>query len=137
MTRRVISRTRCSNCGLCCEETEMELSIRDINDLEKAGYHRKKFSVTGEDGITRLRNVEGWCFFYNQTEKRCQVYEVRPISCYTYPVVYSDNGEVVIDELCPMGHTISYQELKVKGRILIKLINTLDKERTSKIENYY
>lgn len=126
---------RCSNCGLCCEETEMELSSRDINTLEKAGYPREKFTVTGEDGITRLRNVEGRCYFYNHTEKRCQVYEVRPIGCYTYPVVYSANEEVVIDELCPMGETVSDQELKSKGKILIKLLNTLDNERLSKNNN--
>ncbi len=126
---------RCSNCGLCCEETEMELSSRDINTLEKAGYPREKFTVTGEDGITRLRNVEGQCYFYNHTEKRCQVYEVRPIGCYTYPVVYSANEEVVIDELCPMGETVSDQELKSKGKILIKLLNTLDNERLSKNNN--
>jgi Fe-S-cluster containining protein len=47
---------RCSHCGLCCEETEMELSIKDINRLEKAGYRREKFtqldSETLMDGVT-------------------------------------------------------------------------------------
>ena len=50
---------RCSNCGICCEETEMELSSDDIRRLEKAGYRREQFSVL-DDGI-RLRNVGGWC----------------------------------------------------------------------------
>jgi len=126
---------RCSNCGLCCEKTEMELSIRDIDAVEKAGYSREKFTITGEDGITRLRNVDGWCFFYNQTEKQCRVYDVRPIGCFTYPVVYSAEGEVVIDELCPMRHTLSDQELKEKGKILINLLNTIDNERSTKTEN--
>jgi len=106
----------------------MELSIRDIDMLEKAGYSREKFTITGEDGITRLRNVDGWCFLYNQTEKQCRVYDVKPIGCYTYPVVYSAEGEVVIDELYPRGHTVSDQELKEKGKILIKLLNTIDNE---------
>jgi Fe-S-cluster containining protein len=65
----------------------MELSIEDINTLEKAGYSREKFTVIGEDGITRLRNVVGWCYFYNHAEKRCQVYEVRQIGCYIYPIM--------------------------------------------------
>jgi len=114
----------------------MELSIRDINTLKKAGYPREKFTIIGEDGINRLRNVDGRCFFYNHAEKRCQVYDVRPIGCYTYPVVYSADEDVIIDELCPMGHTISDQELKVKGRILINLLNTIDKERSSSSEKH-
>lgn len=127
---------RCSHCGLCCEETEMELSIKDIYRLEKEGYRRETFTVTGEDSTTRLRNVDGWCYFYNLAEKRCQVYDIRPIGCYTYPVVYSADESVVIDELCPMGETVSDQELKAKGKILIKLLNTLDDERSSKTEKY-
>jgi len=129
MVGKLISHMRCTNCGLCCEETEMELSIRDIDTLEKAGYHREKFSVTGEDGINRLRNINGRCYFYNHAEERCQVYEVRPIGCYTYPVVYSDNEEIIIDELCPMGNTVSDQELKVKGRCLLELVKTIENER--------
>ena len=31
---------RCSNCGKCCEKTEMELSNKDIKRLEEAGYRR-------------------------------------------------------------------------------------------------
>jgi hypothetical protein len=50
--------------------------------------------------------------------------------------VYSADESVVIDELCPMGETVSDQELKAKGKILIKLLNTLDDERSSKTEKY-
>ena len=110
----------------------MELSIRDVDALEKTGYRREKFSITGEDGITRLRNVDGRCFFYDHAEKRCRVYEVRPIGCSTYPVVYSADGEVVIDELCPMGGTVSDQELMEKGRILLELIKTIEDEGAGK-----
>jgi len=110
----------------------MELSSRDVNTLEKAGYPREKFTVTSEDGITRLRNIDGRCYFYNHAEKRCQVYDIRPIGCYTYPVVYSADEEVIIDELCPMGETVSDQEMIAKGKILIKLLKTIADERLEK-----
>jgi Fe-S-cluster containining protein len=113
----------------------MELSSRDINTLEKAGYSREKFTVKGEKGINRLRNIDGHCFFYNRVKKKCQVYELRPIGCYTYPVVYSADEGIIIDELCPMGDTVSAQEFKTKGWILINLLNTIDNERSSNAEN--
>ncbi|MDH5793376.1 MAG: YkgJ family cysteine cluster protein, partial [Candidatus Bathyarchaeota archaeon] len=36
---------RCSNCGKCCEKTEMELSSEDIERLEETGYRREEFAV--------------------------------------------------------------------------------------------
>jgi Fe-S-cluster containining protein len=106
----------------------MELSSDDIKRLERAGYHREEFAVT-DDGVIRLRNVNGWCYFYSYTEKKCRIYEKRPLGCYLYPVVYSVNEGVVIDELCPMSQTISEQELRTKGKILCKLLKKMDTAR--------
>ena len=120
---------RCSHCGKCCEETEMELSARDIERLEKRGYRREEFSVKETDGEARLRNVDGFRYFYDTSRKRCRVYVDRPQGCYLYPVVYSINEGVVVDDLCPMGETIPEKELQKKGKILMKLLKTMDKER--------
>jgi Fe-S-cluster containining protein len=106
----------------------MELSNGDIKRLEEAGYRPKEFAVT-HDGVPHLRNVEGWCYFYNTAEKRCRVYGKRPLGCYLYPVVHVEDSGVVVDELCPMGQTISEQELKVKAKILNKLLKKIDNER--------
>jgi hypothetical protein len=35
----------------------------------------------------------------------------------------------IIDELCPMGKTISEQELRTKGKILDNLLKKMDNER--------
>ena len=119
----------CSHCGKCCEETEMELSARDVERLERRSYRREEFSVTGTDEVVRLRNVNGFCYFYDASRKRCRVYVDRPLGCYLYPVVYSVNEGVVVDDLCPMGETIPEKELRKKGKILTKLLKTVDKER--------
>ncbi len=118
---------RCSNCGICCEETMMELSSEDIRRLEKNGYCLEDFAVTDDLG-TRLRNVDRYCYFYNRTNKKCHVYENRPLGCYLYPVMYLENNSVTVDKLCPRGQTISAQELRTKGKILYKLLKTIDNE---------
>jgi len=109
----------------------MELSSEDIERLEEAGYRREEFAVVN-DGVTRLRNVDGWCYFYSLAEKRCRVYRKRPLGCYLYPVVYLANEGAVVDELCPMGQTLSEQELRTKGKILDKLLRKMDDERKCK-----
>jgi Fe-S-cluster containining protein len=119
---------RCSNCGICCEETMMELSSEDIERLEKMGYRLEEFSVT-DNGVASLRNVDGYCVFYNRADKKCQIYEKRPMGCRLYPVVYLENEGAIVDELCPMGHTISEQELRTKGKILEKLLKKIDTKR--------
>ena len=126
---------RCSNCGRCCEETQMELSSKDIERLEEAGYHREEFAVT-DGNVIRLRNVNGWCFFYSLTDGKCQVYGKRPLGCYLYPVVYFVHEGVMVDELCPRGHTISEQELRSKGKILVNLLKMIDNERARATINY-
>jgi Fe-S-cluster containining protein len=109
----------------------MELSNSDIERLEKAGFRREEFTVA-DDGVIRLRNVDGWCYFYSLPEKRCRVYKKRPLGCYLYPVVYLTKDCITVDTLCPMGQTISKQELRTKGKLLIKLLKKIDTERKCK-----
>jgi len=92
------------------------------------GYRLEEFAVI-DDGAARLRNVDGCCYFYSTAEKRCRVYEKKPLGCYLYPVVYLVNKGAIVDELCPMGQTISEQELRTKAKILDKLLKKMDNER--------
>jgi Fe-S-cluster containining protein len=109
----------------------MALSSKDIERLEETGYRREEFAVI-DDGVTRLRNVNGWCYFYSTADKKCRVYGKRSLGCYLYPVVYLVNEGAMVDELCPMGQTISEQELRTKGKILDKLLKKMNNERKCK-----
>ena len=103
----------------------MELSSDDVKRLEEAGYRRDEFAVLG-DHVVRLRNVGGWCYFYSLADKNCRVYKIRPLGCRLYPVVYLADEGAMVDELCPMGYTVSERELRTKGKILVKLLKEMD-----------
>jgi len=107
----------------------MLLSKEDIERLERVGFSREDFTVTCGDGLTRLRNVGEWCYFYDPAEE-CQVYEDRPLGCFLYPVVYSTDEGVTVDELCPVRHTVSKHELKMKRKILLKHLKKIMSEVT-------
>jgi Fe-S-cluster containining protein len=119
----------CSNCGVCCKKTMMELSTEDIRKLESMGFRLENFTIMNDD-VTQLRNVNGYCYFYSISDTKCKIYENRPVGCTTYPVVYLLNEGPIVDEICPMGHTISKQELITKGKILGKLLKKIDNDRS-------
>ena len=106
----------------------MELSGEDIARLVGTGYCRNEFSVA--DGNTvRLRNIEGRCFFYDVRSGKCRVYVKRPLGCRLYPIVYLLGEGAVVDDFCPMGHTISEKELRTKARTLCTFIRKMDDEK--------
>jgi Fe-S-cluster containining protein len=125
---------RCSNCGKCCENTEMELSRKDVEKLEGAGHNRKEFTDLN-DGINRLKNVDGHCYFYDAVGKKCRVYKKRPLGCHLYPIIYVTDKQAIVDTLCPMAHTVAKNELRTKEQILNRLIKKIDHERKQRIIN--
>lgn len=110
----------------------MELSIKDLRRLEQAGYSVDEFAGRGKDGIWRLRNVEGCCFFLEPKTRGCRVYLLRPLGCYIYPVNLGPNDELVIDALCPAGSSLETEERKKKGAMLRRHLREIDSQTKHK-----
>ena len=45
----------CTNCGVCCTETEMLLSKGDIKRLEKRGFSQREFARFDRQGYVQLK----------------------------------------------------------------------------------
>ena len=121
----------CSHCGICCEKTEMMLSDADVERLERVGFSRQKFVRYDRHGFVRLKNCRGFCLFYDVEKCRCKIYEHRPFGCRIYPVIYSEQEGIVVDDLCPMKNTVSKIELERKGKKVIELLQRIDNEAIS------
>ncbi len=106
----------------------MELCKADIARLVRRGHPDGSFYTIGEDGIPRLRNEQGFCVLFDREKKRCSEYAARPLGCTIYPVNLTEDGEAVVDELCPEGNSISKQELAEKASRLRRLLRTIDSE---------
>lgn len=119
---------RCSNCGICCTETEMLLSKKDIKRLEKLGYSKTHFAKSDKQGYVQLKNRDGYCVFYDIMNRRCGVYADRPSGCRVYPVILDEEKGIILDNICESGETISEQEKILKGRRVIKLLEEIDSE---------
>jgi uncharacterized protein len=118
----------CSHCGVCCTETEMLLSKKDIKRLEERGYRKKQFVRYDKHGYAYLRNREGYCVFYDQTTRRCSEYDSRPSGCRVYPVIVDEGQGIILDSICEARSTITEQEKTVKGRRVVRLLEIIDAE---------
>jgi len=106
----------------------MELCKADIARLVRRGYRQEEFCEIGPDGIPRLVNVDGYCYFFDREIGRCREYASRPLGCALYPVNLTEDGEAVMDEICPEWRSITKEELAEKGVRLRKLLATIDTE---------
>ena len=124
---------RCSHCGLCCEKTEMLLSKADIERLEEIGYERQDFVRYDREGLAKLRNCRDYCVFYDVEKRRCKVHRHRPLGCRIYPIIYSEEIGIIVDDICPMKATVTEVELEKKGKEVMKLLKRIDAEAESRL----
>jgi len=106
----------------------MLLSQEDITRLRAAGYVQERFQRQDRHGYAKLRNRKGYCFFYDAKRRRCKEYRLRPEGCRLYPVIISVEDGIIVDELCPMGVTVSKEEKEAKGRKIARLLARIDGE---------
>jgi Fe-S-cluster containining protein len=119
---------RCSNCGICCTETEMLLSKKDIERLENIGYSKTHFAKHDKQGYVQLKNRDGYCIFYDVQNRQCRVYANRPSGCRVYPVILDEEKGIILDSICESRETITEQEKILKGRRVMKLLAEIDSE---------
>jgi Fe-S-cluster containining protein len=118
----------CSNCGICCRETEMLLSQNDVARLLRRGYKANYFVDYDNLGYARLKNRRGFCVFYDVKKHRCKVYSSRPSGCRVYPVILDEQKVIILDKICQSRNTITEKEKQQKGEKVIKLIKEIDSE---------
>ncbi len=100
----------------------MPLTDEDVRRIESLGYRREEFSIV-VNGIRRLRNVNGKCYFLR--DNKCTIYEHRPEGCRLYPAVFNGK-EVVVDKFCPKWREVELSE--DDKRALLRLINKIYKK---------
>ncbi len=118
----------CTHCGVCCTETEMLLSKKDIKRLIDRNYNEKLFVHYDKHGYAILKNYNGYCVFYDLENRRCKEYENRPSGCRVYPVILDEQTGIILDDICESRNSISEDEKIMKGKFVIKLLKKIDAE---------
>jgi len=119
---------RCSNCGVCCTETEMLLSKKDIKRLEKKGFSQNQFVQYDNQGYAQLKNRDGYCVFYDLKNQQCGIYVDRPAGCRVYPVILDEEIGIILDDICESRNSITPSEKRRMGKRVIGLLEVIDAE---------
>ena len=103
MTTKPPIEVRCpfKSCYKCCLDTQMLLTLEDIQRIESKGYKKENFCFSNEktEGFWQLKNIDGKCYFLSNG--KCSIYEYRPMGCRTYPLVFDlTDNDVIIDNDC-------------------------------------
>ena len=112
-------------CARCCYGTEMPLTEDDVRRLERLGYRRAEFAVRGPDGVLRLRNVGGRCYFLDPRTGACRVYEHRPLGCRLYPLVCVPGLGVTVDPECPLHHLVGREAVSALAPHVRRLVRAV------------
>ena len=116
-----------NNCAKCCIQTEMQLSLKDVERILDKGFKLKDFASKMKGGW-QLKNREGRCVFMKHNT--CEIYSIRPEGCRLYPIVYNDDlKRPLIDSLCPHGERFGIDSTKVAR--LEGLIKRIDEENVN------
>ena len=118
----------CSNCGVCCTETEMLLAKKDIARLRKLNFPESYFVHYDRQGYATLKNRDGYCVFYDLKNRNCSVYIARPSGCRVYPVILDESTGIILDDICQSRKSISASEKDLKGKRVVKLLEVIDAE---------
>lgn len=122
----------CSNCGICCTETEMLLCKKDVKRLEERGFCQNQFVNFDKNGYALLKNRGGYCIFYDLKNRKCSVYEDRPSGCRVYPVILDEETGIILDDICQSRNTITLEEKRIKGKKVIRLLEIIDAEASER-----
>ncbi|MFW9979621.1 MAG: YkgJ family cysteine cluster protein [Candidatus Thorarchaeota archaeon] len=119
----------CEKVRLCCVDTEMTLTKKDTERIERLGHTRDAFLIRSDDGFCELRNIEGHCYFYSPDTRLCNIYENRPDGCRYYPVIYDmKKRKCIVDKDCPSRETMTRGEIRKVCHKVKRLVETLMQE---------
>ncbi len=121
--------------GGCCTDTRFSIHISELEPFKKAfeqnpsiskGHKLEKFDG---DEVYLYDSKNNPCIFLNM-EKRCSIYEKRPLTCRLYPILWKERSKY-IDFACPISHTVPLREImqwleKKENKAQLKKMEALD-----------
>ena len=100
----------------------IDLVLKPLPPPPKEGEENTQKDPFGAVPIEELLDVK--CPLYNKDDKKCLIYDNRPLSCRTYPLEFDGKNFIVVDADCPgVGESGMTKEELVKMRETAKTMH--------------
>lgn len=117
--QRLLSLSYCRHCGKCCLPNPIdpdhpgvmvyEQDLRLIAKNSKYSYKslKKKAPINKDPSLPQRRYLPLPCMFYDEKKLECQIYNIRPLICRTFPIAdLPEQVGISIDVRCDYGKDI-------------------------------
>ncbi|MFX1418241.1 MAG: YkgJ family cysteine cluster protein [Promethearchaeota archaeon] len=176
-------RFKCTRCGNCCTDKNTIVNLTyldilrikvglklDLNEiLDMLGFYvfdkdltneeKKRMSITpittekGLAFIGVLKRSLGSCYFYDFKNKKCLIYELRPLFCQTFPfsfkyienetnakldIFYTEKGKQYCPGISNNAPIINYDDWNKLGKEVLEELeknHIINKEWNESVEN--
>jgi len=79
----------CSNCGTCCREQPPDISFKEQQRIQNAGYKNFMQEPSAPNNRNLRRNKDGSCIFFSK-QNACKINYIKPSICILEPFVIAD-----------------------------------------------
>jgi Fe-S-cluster containining protein len=79
----------CRNCGTCCREQPPDISFKEQQRIQNAGYENFMQEPSDPNNRNLRRNKDGSCFFFSK-KNTCKINSIKPSICILEPFIIAD-----------------------------------------------
>jgi Fe-S-cluster containining protein len=103
----------CAGCGWCCSQTVgIIVSPEDAERISRQLKRKKEELFTVKDGVWMIKNAHP-CQWWNQANGRCQIYNIRPQTCRTWPTLPNEKGQSCLQPVAECAYAVRVTAVKV------------------------
>jgi Fe-S-cluster containining protein len=103
----------CAGCGWCCSQTVgVIVPAEDAERISRQLKRKKEDLFTVKGGVWMIKNAHP-CQWWNKANGRCQIYNIRPQTCRTWPTLPNEKGQSCLQPVAECAYAVRVTAVKV------------------------
>ena len=103
----------CAGCGWCCSQTAgIIVSAEDAERISRQLKRKKEELFAFRDSVWTIKNAHP-CQWWNALNGRCQIYNIRPQTCRTWPSLPNEKGQRCLQPVAECAYAVRVTAIKV------------------------
>ena len=103
----------CAGCGWCCSQTAgVIVTAEDAERISRKLKIKKTDYFAVNDGVWMIKKAHP-CQWWNPRNGRCQIYNIRPQTCRTWPTLPNEKGQSCLQPVAECAYAVRVTAVKV------------------------